>query len=60
MKQYFTSLIATISTLTPELEKFNPELITEGSSLVVQIVTAIIAIISFFKTKIIKNGSSNK
>lgn len=53
MRNTITAIMATVSTAVPEIvnkvDQINPEMITEGSSLVVQILTAIIALISFFK-----------
>lgn len=49
--KYLTPFIATFSTITPEIAQasFIPVAVTEGTSLLVQLVTALIAVISFFK-----------
>lgn len=43
------STIAGASTVTPMVTQFDPTLITNGTSLVVQLVTALIAVLAFLK-----------
>lgn len=53
MKNFITTSIATLSTAIPEItnqiETIDPGTITEGTSLLVQVLTAILAMFSFFK-----------